>query len=68
MPNCGENSHEATSRVVNAKESETWYPWMTYINKCVPRYHLLPNGDPDKNRKEYKISQFECTGSIISFR
>ena len=56
------------SRIVNAKESNTWYPWMTYISVYDPMYDVLPNGKPDKVKKEYVIAEGHCTGSIISLR
>ena len=79
MPNCGERSHEATSRVVNAKESKTWYPWMTFIIRYEPNYVLsaddLDPEDPElrpdrkpKKGEEFLIRRTGCTGSIISRR
>ena len=61
----------AGSRLINAKESTTWYPWMTFIRKYKPIHPTLPDGRPDKKfrwGKEYDISHEDCTGSMISFR
>ena len=81
MPNCGEISNEAASRVINAKESETWYPWMTFISRYEPNY-LLPDAESDdediesdadlrpdrvpKKNEEFLVGRSTCTGSIIS--
>ena len=59
---------KTSSRIVNAKESNTWYPWMAFISQYTPNFDVLPNGKPDKNNKEYIISKGYCTGSIISSR
>ena len=81
MPNCGEISNEAASRVINAKEAETWYPWMTFISRYEPNF-LLPDAKSDdedielvadlrpdrvpKKNEEYLVGRSTCTRSIIS--
>ena len=83
MPNCGEISNKAASRVINSKEWETWYPWMSFISRYEPNY-LLPDdksngGDIDlggdlrsdrvpKKGEEFLVRRSTCTGSIISSR
>ena len=63
---------EATARLVNAKLSETWYPWMTFILRYEPNYQLI-DGDIEIDREpkedeEFTIRQRTCTGSMISSR
>ena len=61
----------ARGRLINAKESTTWYPWMTFIRRYMPKYPTLPDGRPDKTpnlNKEYDIAFEDCTGSMISYR
>ena len=65
-------NNEATSRLVNAKPSETWYPWMTYVVRYEPNYQRI-NGKIEIDREpkkgeEFIIRQHICTGSIISSR
>ena len=69
--------------MINAKESRTWYPWMTFISRYEPNYllrgdetngedidsdaDLRPNRVP-KKKEEFLIRRSTCTGSIISSR
>ena len=61
----------ATSRLVNAKESETWYPWMAFPIHFEPNFQIVDGDTIEKDRKpkeneEFIIRRFTCTGSIIS--
>ena len=71
VPNCGKTPPTAGSRLINAKESTKWYPWMTFIRRYMPIYPTLPDGRPDKTPvwdREYDIKTDDCTGSMISYR
>ena len=71
VPDCGKLPKRASSRIVNGKESKTWYPWTTLISRYEPLYELDKNGKPKKPKageKGYIISRGDCTGSIISRR
>ena len=64
---------EATSRLVNAKESETWYPWMAFPIRYEPNFQLFDGDTIEKDRvpkknEEFIIRRRTCTGSIISSR
>ena len=72
VPNCGKTQNVATARLVNAKLSEAWYPWMTFILRYEPNYQLI-DGDIEIDREpkedeEFTIRQRTCTGSMISSR
>ena len=65
--------HEATSRSVNAKESETWYPWMAFCVSFRPQFQKVDGETINKDRKpkwdeEFLVFRGVCTGSIISSR
>ena len=65
--------NEATSRLVNAKESETWYPWMAFPIRYEPNFQIVDGGTIKKDREpkeneEFIIRRHTCTGSIISSR
>ena len=64
---------EATSRLVNAKESETWYPWMAYCVSFRPKFQKVDGETIKKDRKpkwneKFLVFRGACTGSIISSR
>ena len=63
----------ASSRIVNSKESETWYPWMAFPIRFEPNFQTVDGKPIEKDRKPKKGEDFiirrtTCTGSIISSR
>ena len=65
-------NNKATSRLVNAKPSETWYPWMTFVLRYEPNYQEI-NGKIEIDREPQEGEKFiirkrTCTGSMISSR
>ena len=75
-PYCGKlfgyEWHDATSRIVNSKESEIQYPWVVLVE----RFYMMvesaedsdseesDNSDADGNTEEYPEDQF-CSGTVI---
>ena len=52
--------HDATSRVVNSKESEIQYPWVVYLRHSI----LVKDISSDNTRKIKKM----CSGTVIGER
>ena len=56
---------EATGRIVNSGESQTWYPWVVYIT----RYNAIPPPKRDNDGKRwYSVGRKTCGGGIITRR
>ena len=57
------------NRIVNAKESVTWYPWITFIRRFYPVGIVeYKKGKREVKQDKYRLFKGDCTGSIISSR
>ena len=60
---------QVSNRMVNAKDSTTWYPWTTFIRRFYPAGIVeYKKGKRVVKTNEYRIDKADCTGSIISSR